>query len=378
MGASAISFSSRGESPARATRGLAEAAKRLVKPSGALIFVSGEYATGIESLAARVQDAIGQLPALIAAGHGVLTEKGEVEGETALAAVLWEGGSVTPVGIQASGPELGLSVAEALTLHAQPAASAFVFLRPRGVLPHMLDPLRSLRFATLVGAGTSGEAPVMLLNPGQAPQGTSAGALVLRGITPPTVRASPACRLLTPLARITAARGPMVLEIEGQRALEALSAAASHLKDQPLLFVALAANATEGDDEELPPLLLRGIQGIDPVRQGIVVSEEVRPGMLMAFAVRDAAAARTDLETVTGRLARETAGAAPRFGVYLSCAGRGASLYGSQDVDTRVIRSRFGDLPLAGMHSSFEIAPHAGAPTLQLYTGVLSVFTSPS
>jgi small ligand-binding sensory domain FIST len=75
---------------------------------------------------------------------------------------------------------------------------------------------------------------------------------------------------------------------------------------------------------------------------------------------------------------RETAGAQPAFGIYVSCAGRGASLYGAQDVDVRVIKHRFPELPLAGMHSSFEIAPHAGAPTLQLYTGVFALFTRPS
>jgi hypothetical protein len=35
-------------------------------------------------------------------------------------------------------------------------------------------------------------------------------------------------------------------------------------------------------------------------------------------------------------------------------------------------------LPFAGMASSFEIAPHFGRPTMQLYTGVFALFTSPS
>jgi hypothetical protein len=30
------------------------------------------------------------------------------------------------------------------------------------------------------------------------------------------------------------------------------------------------------------------------------------------------------------------------------------------------------------MASSFEIAPHLGKPALQLYTGVVALFTSPS
>jgi small ligand-binding sensory domain FIST len=317
------------------------------------------------------------LPGLIVAGHGVLSERGEVEGETALSAVVWEGGTATTISLEDSqGPDVGLAVASALEAHATLGSTAFLFLRPRGVLPHMLDPLRALPFGALVGAGTRGDGGVVALGPHAKPAAANLGALVLRGIAPPAVRSSPACRLLTPLLPITATRGPMVLELGGERALEALSAATANLKDQPLLFVALAEKSA--DASEQPPLLLRGIQGIDPLRQGIVVSEEVREGVLMAFAVRDPVAARSDLETATARLARETAGAAARFGVYLSCAGRGSSLYGSHDVDTRVIRARFGDLPLAGMHSSFEIAPHAGSPTLQLYTGVLSVFTEPS
>jgi small ligand-binding sensory domain FIST len=100
--------------------------------------------------------------------------------------------------------------------------------------------------------------------------------------------------------------------------------------------------------------------------------------MRMAFAVRDGSRARADLEHTAARMHRETAGAQPAFGIYVSCAGRGASLYGAQDVDVRVIKHRFPELPFAGMHSSFEIAPHAGAPTLQLYTGVFALFTRPS
>jgi small ligand-binding sensory domain FIST len=310
----------------------------------------------------------------------VLSERGEVEGETAAAGIVWTGGEAIPVAVEdGGGPDLGVSLAAALEPRLSPAATAFVFVRPRGVLPHTLEPLKALRCAALVGAGTSVDDGVVVLIPGQRPRPAQAGALVLRGITPPAVRASPACRLLTPLTPITATRGPMVLEIGGERALEVLSTAASELKDQPLMFVVLAAEEGEDEEEDAPPpLLLRGIQGVDPLRQGILISEEVRPGLRMAFAVRDSGAARTDFEATAARLSRETAGAAPRFGVYVSCAGRGAALYGAPDVDTRIIRARFPELPFAGMHSSFEIAPHAGSPVLQLYTGVLTLFTVPS
>lgn len=381
MSARAASFLARGENPARVARTLGETLRGIARPSGAMLFVSGDLSLKLGDLAERVQEVAGPIPVLIAAGHGVLTERGEVEGETAAAGLVWTGGETIPIPIDdATGPDLGVTLADALEPCLGPAATAFVFVRPRGVLPHTLDPLKALRCAALVGAGTSVDDGVVVIRPGERPRIAQAGALVLRGITPPVVRSSPACRLLTPLTPITATRGPMVLEIGGEHALEVLSIAASELKDQPLLFVVLAEEADDGDDEdaESPPLLLRGIQGVDPLRQGILVSEEVRPGLRMAFAVRDAAAARSDLEAIAARLSRETAGAAPRFGVYVSCAGRGASLYGAQDVDTRVIRARFPDLPLVGLHSSFEIAPHGGSPALQLYTGVLTLFTVPS
>ena len=47
-------------------------------------------------------------------------------------------------------------------------------------------------------------------------------------------------------------------------------------------------------------------------------------------------------------------------------------------MDTRVVRMRFPGVPFAGMQSTFEIAPHHGRATLQLYTGVLALFTAPS
>lgn len=202
------------------------------------------------------------------------------------------------------------------------------------------------------------------------------GALTIRGLARPLVTASPACKLLMPLRTISEVRGPMVLSIEGEPALEVLSTVAHALVDQPLVFVALATEATT--DAGRPPLLLRAVQGVDPSRHGLVISEEVRAGMRLAFAIRDASAARADFEQRIRELSREAAGAAPRFGVCLNCAGRGVSLYKNPDTDLRMLKARFGEIPWLGMFSSFEIAPHGADPALQLYTAVLGLFTAPS
>jgi small ligand-binding sensory domain FIST len=194
-----------------------------------------------------------------------------------------------------------------------------------------------------------------------------------------------------PLKFISKTRGSMVLEIEGAPALDVLSSVAENLEDQPLIFVALApAIAPEstvvdpalehrvGWAPERPEVLLRAVQGVDPVRRGLVVSDEVKPGMRLAFAVRDSKAAREDLQTAVRELLQEAHGAAPRFGIYLNCAGRGSSLYGQRDVDLKILKSRLGEMPLAGMQSSFEVSEVGGKPALQLYTGVIGLFTAPS
>jgi small ligand-binding sensory domain FIST len=186
--------------------------------------------------------------------------------------------------------------------------------------------------------------------------------------------------MISPLRPVTRVRGPLLLEIGGEPALDVLSIAGANLEEQPLIFVALARSTdVESCEGRLPEVLLRPIQGVDPVRRGVMVSEEIAHGDWCAgFSIRDATAARADIEALSRDVLRETAGAAPRFALYVNCAGRGSSLYGTPGVDTRVLRTRLGSVPIAGFQSAFELTPYHGSLELQLYTGVLGLFTSPS
>ena len=258
---------------------------------------------------------------------------------------------------------------------ASSAPTALVFVRPEGVSPSSFEPLWNVRVTpNLLGAGTLSFDPVCVDAEGRISEGRAA-ALLLRGLSAPVIRSSPACRLLMPLRRITETRGALVTRIETEPALDVLSAVGESLGGQPLIFAVLCDEAPR---DGRPDLLVRAVQGVDPVRRGLLVSEEVREGLHIAFAVRDAARARSDLETAARDALRAAAGAAPRFGIYINCAGRGSSLYGSADVDSKILRSRFGEMPFAGLASSFEIAPHAGRSSLQLYTGVVALFCAPS
>ena len=392
--ASAQSFSFAGDDPEKAARAFVQAVRRVSQPSGAVIFAAGALGERLVQLGRAVAHSAPNLPICLAAGAGVVSERGEVEGQSAATGIVWSGGSAHPFSVSGHNAEaVGSQLCEAIRGSEANgrSATALVFARPNGLAPHVLEPLGELRRTRVIGAGTVGESPVLAigadgeLNPGPA------GGIVLRGLSSPLVRASAACRLLMPLKIISKTRGSMVLEIEGAPALEVLSSVADNLEDQPLVFVALAPPAEQeasridpalerqsGSRAERPDILIRAVQGVDPVRRGLLVSDEVRPGMRLAFAVRDAKAAREDLQSAVRDLMREANGAAPRFGIYINCAGRGSSLYGKPDVDLKILKARLGELPLAGMQSSFEVSEVGGKPTLQLYTGVLGLFTSPS
>jgi small ligand-binding sensory domain FIST len=391
---SAQSFSFAGEDPERAARAFVQAARRVTRPSGAVIFAAGHLGERVLELGRAVAQSTPGLPICVAAGAGVVSERGELEGQSAATGMVWSGGKAEPFSVSGGNAEtLGSQLASAIRASESGGRNltALVFARPHGLAPHVLEPLGELRRTRVLGAGTIGDAPIVSVAPDGTVSTGAAGGLVLSGMTSPLVRASAACRLLMPLKAITKTRGSMVLEIEGAPALEVLSSVADNLDDQPLVFVALAPPARDDPSNidpalerrsersvERPEVLIRAVQGVDPVRRGLLVSDEVRPGMRLAFAVRDAKAARDDLQTAVRELLREANGAAPRFGLYINCAGRGSSLYGQKDVDLKILKARLGDLPLAGMQSSFEVSEVAGKPALQLYTGVLGVFTAPS
>src|SRR5262249_31935157 len=155
-----------------------------------------------------------------------------------------------------------------------------------------------------------------------------------------------------------------------------LTACAARLRErsvQPFVFAVFAAEGQTDLDPDAR-YFVRPIRGIDPPRRGVYVCAEARVGARMTFGFPDPGASRANLQAASQRLHERARGADPRFALFIDCAGRGESLYGSGDVDVRVLRQRFGDLPIAGMHSAFEIAPtSAGRARVHFYTGVVAL-----
>jgi small ligand-binding sensory domain FIST len=382
----AQSFAVREDKPSRFASGAIATFRRTPGASGGLVFLAGSLAEQVESVAAAIGRASLGFPVLVGTGAGVLSDRGEIEGSSAGTGLVLGSGEAEAVVAQGDGADSAASELAVRLGSLCPGgrSTALVFAQSRGFGIDSIEPLREVKGVTIVGGGTPGDAPIVAVARDGAVSSGRFGALVIRRLAPAHVRVSAACRLLMPLSPITEVRGAAVLRIDGEPALDVLRSVATGLEGQPLVLAVLAPPApasilaTDSDLEPRAELLVRGIQGVDPSQGAIVVSEEAQRGMRMAFAIRDPDVARTDLEMASRALERDIAGAQPLFGVYVSCAGRGTALYGAADVDVRIVRARFPDTPFVGLHSAFEIAPCAGRPAVQLYTGVMAVFCAPS
>jgi small ligand-binding sensory domain FIST len=317
------------------------------------------------------------MPILVVGGRGVLSERGEIEGQSAATGLVWSGDNVELGAIDAYSADDGLATGlESFLGRVNRRGTVLLFIAPGGFSPRAIHGLseRSLG-GHIFGGGSVGNPGVVAISAGGDVVTGRAVAMHLGGLGSGHIRTSYACRLLGPLKPITKARGALVLTLGDEPALEVLTRCGKNLEGQPLVFTVLSRDpASAGDSALHPEMLVRGVQGIDPEARGLVVSDEIQEGMLMGFGVKDASAAREDLTRVTRELSRDIAGAAPRCALYVNCGGRGTGLYGRPDVDTRILRQRFGSIPIAGMQSSFEIAPHGNSTAFQLYTGVLSLF----
>lgn len=348
-------------------------------PSAAIVFAAGPLAEmGDKSLSA-LRSELGDIPIVLASSTGVLTERAEQEGASAMSGIVWGGGSITPIFVppKTTTDEITSALAQQVSAALGDAAGTVILMaQPQGFAPHSLDDLaRFSAHATVIGGGTL-PGGAWISAPDRAPMQGAVVGVAIRGVARPQVRTSAAVRLLAPFSKITESRGAMVFRVGEERALDALSAATRDLPGRPLILAVLAN--TENPNSSRGGILVRGIRGIDPGRKSVVVTDEATPGMLMSFAVCDPSAARADLSGTMRDLARQMAGAAPQFGLLLSCAGRGMGLYGERDVDTRIVRERFPNVPFAGMFSTFEIGPLGPRPAMHLYTSVVAMFGTPS
>jgi small ligand-binding sensory domain FIST len=183
-------------------------------------------------------------------------------------------------------------------------------------------------------------------------------------------RVTQGCQPIAPERTITACDGHVVIELDGQPALEVLLAEVGEGKRRTGPF---------GADT-----LVRHIIGLDPARHAVAVAQATEPGMRLSFCERHAAAARSDLVRICAEIREEIestesplvqlapVAASQRIAgaIYVSCSGRGGPHFGGPSAELQIVRRALGDVPLVGFFAAGEIAGNS----LYGYTGVLTVF----
>jgi len=181
---------------------------------------------------------------------------------------------------------------------------------------------------------------------------------------------------------VTRGERNVVQAIAGRSAVDVLRDAIRSVPDyerrvpQAGIFAGLAIDPAKSPLER-GDFLVRNLAGLDRESGAVGVAEPVSVGQTIQFHIRDAEAARADLEAMLARVGRDLAGRRAAFGVYFDCAGRGQGLYGTPDHDVTLIRERLGTWPLAGFFGNGEFAPVGGRNFFHNYTGVLVVFPAP-
>lgn len=231
-------------------------------------------------------------------------------------------------------------------------------------------------------------------------------------------RVTQGCQPVGILRTITEAHENVVLQLDGEPALDVLldTLEVSLEGDpQPALRKVRATLAGLVGAGEQPQgqrrtghfgtdTRVRHIVGLDGSRRGVALADHVEAGMHLAFCQRNVGAARADLMRICAEIREELSPqepepallmasskpdgdsaapgnppgdtAAPQTGqricgaIYVSCSGRGGPHFGGPSAELQIVRHALGDVPLAGFFAGGEIAHHH----LYGYTGVLTVF----
>lgn len=183
---------------------------------------------------------------------------------------------------------------------------------------------------------------------------------------------------------ITAAKGQYLEKLGGRPALEVLMETLTDLEepDRELFraapFVGLAVDASQ-ERFERGDFLVRGLMGVQPDAQHLVVGSELRAGRTLQFLVRDAASAGDDLtELMASRGPGRDTGStdSPTIGALLfTCNGRGTQMFAEPDHDiTRVVESLPPGSPVAGFFAMGELGPIGSKNYLHAFTASVAVF----
>jgi small ligand-binding sensory domain FIST len=367
MQPAAVALSRDPGTPAAVRAVIAGASAQLGAPAGAVIL----FASHGHDPAALVDAAVESTaaPVLGCSASGLVAGNLEIEEGPAVAALVL--GTDEPVA-----PFLAASPAR-VTAPAAPGL-ALLFTDGYGQHPDRLAAEAASAWPgwDLAGAVTTGPDGAFPAHRWLGDELSATGVAGLHVHAPALIGVTQACRPVGPVHTVTRASGRVVAELDGRPAFSVFAERARPLLDdlgRAAQTVLLAVPDDPDDTRVESGYVVRGVLHFDPERGLLALSSPLAEGARLRFAVRDAFAARADLQRMVGDVATRLGGRRPRYGFYFAGAGRGRDLFGVDDHDVAYLRSALGDFPLVGLFTGGELGPAGRSARLHLFAGVLAV-----
>ena len=208
----------------------------------------------------------------------------------------------------------------------------------------------------MASAGLRPYANTLVLNDWVANEGGVG--IALKGALRVDVVVSQGCRPVGPPLQVTKVDRNLILELDGQPALERAEGVLRALPEREReclkggLYVGRPAR---GDASGRGDYLIRNLLGADRDRGVLAVADLVAEGERVRLHVRDAGTALEDLELLLAPQEFDTRACGA---LLFSCNGRGKSFFGRPDRDIATLQSALGGpVPAAGFFCAGEIGP---------------------
>jgi small ligand-binding sensory domain FIST len=357
-------------------------------PDVVFLFLGSQHAPAAVAVRDRVRAALGPVPLLGGSAAGVIGGGREYETPAGIAVVAARlpGALLRTFHVDEQGlPDADASPA---AWHAQigvPPADApdFVLLAdpftfPVEALVAGLDFAypRAVKVGGLASGGRGRGDQVLFA--GDAVHRAGAVGVALWGNVTLAPAVAQGCRGIGPVLRVTDCEGSLLRTLDGKPALERVQDVLREAseRDQQLartssLFLGIETDPFGPPGDEA--WLVRNFLGRERDGEGLFVGEALRTGRRVRLQVRDRATSSEDLERTLAATA-DGPGAGCRGALLFCCGGRGMTLYGTPDHDTRAFHARFGPVPLGGFFCAGEIGPVGGTTHLHGFTSSFGLF----
>jgi len=197
--------------------------------------------------------------------------------------------------------------------------------------------------------------------------------LGLKGALRADVVVSQGCHPIGPPLEVTRTQGNLLVELDGQPALERAEQVLRELDDAQRerlrhgLYIGRPVRAGAHGPGDY---LIRNLLGADRDRGLLAIGDRPKRSERVRLHVRDAASARADLEMLLTPQSVDTPAA---VAVMFPCNGRGRGLYGRPDGDLSVLREALGEVPAGGMFCAGEFGPLGGPNHLHGHTASIAI-----